>query len=81
MAKIRENFPHIPEKDWNEVMGIFKATEEYGACSVPLTREDLCVFLLVMEDAQNAANCGVYNKLTMQEIAKVWSKIHDIYMS
>lgn len=81
MTKVREIYKHIPEKDWDEVMGVFFTMNRFGSKSTEITREDLCVLLTIMRDVQNSANCGAYNKLSMNEIARVWNKIQSLYIS
>ena len=76
--KIRKIYWRVKDNEFEEPMAVFKATENYGAKSVVLTREDLCIIKYLMEEAQNRANNGEC-ALTMGEIVVTWLKMESIF--
>lgn len=79
--RIRRFYPHIPEKDLDEIMLTMVATAKYGSKEVEFTREDLLVITAALYEKANDINGSVEHesKFTSRQIWDAVNKIDDVF--
>lgn len=79
--RIRRFYPHIPEKDLDEIMLSMNAETGYASKQVFFTREDLLIITEALVEKANDINSSTEDnsKFTAKQIWNAVNKIQDVF--